>query len=133
MRRHALTSLSLICAWLLRFPGCAAAACVPDISWELNPGDGAFYGPKIDVSVRDALRRHHQCATVQLDFQLVRKRACASRGLGSRLLHRLLQPDRFDLSYTAPGGESKRPVMIHRAVLGSVERMLAIFTEVGVC
>lgn len=107
-----------------------------EISWELNPGDGAFYGPKIDVSVRDALRRHHQCATVQLDFQLVRMhsgtRACP-HPLRLALAHALadpVQPDRFDLSYIAPGGENKRPVMIHRAVLGSVERMLAILTEV---
>ena len=86
-------------------------------AWSLNPGDGAFYGPKIDVQVFDALKRPHQCATVQLDF---------------------VQPMRFDLKYQAPssgeGGESgeslnERPVMIHRAVLGSVERMIAILTE----
>lgn len=98
-------------------------------AWSLNPGDGAFYGPKIDVQVFDALKRPHQCATVQLDF---------------------VQPMRFDLKYQAPasltaaaegaaaeeGGapEKKaelfeRPVMIHRAVLGSVERMIAILTE----
>jgi len=79
--------------------------------WEINPGDGAFYGPKIDITIQDALRRSHQCATIQLDFQL---------------------PERFDLSYV--GGddaqsETKRPVMIHRAILGSVERMIAILTE----
>merc|ERR1719198_1836482 len=98
-------------------------------AWSLNPGDGAFYGPKIDVQVFDALKRPHQCATVQLDF---------------------VQPVRFDLKYQAPtaakeegaadgGGGGKegekaaaqyeRPVLIHRAVLGSVERMFAILTE----
>lgn len=76
--------------------------------WEMNPGDGAFYGPKIDVTVRDALGREHQCATVQLDFQL---------------------PSRFGLKYTDAEGESRTPVLIHRAILGSLERMLAILIE----
>uniref|UniRef100_A0A7E4VXM1 threonine--tRNA ligase n=1 Tax=Panagrellus redivivus TaxID=6233 RepID=A0A7E4VXM1_PANRE len=76
--------------------------------WELNPGDGAFYGPKIDITIQDALRRNHQCATIQLDFQL---------------------PIRFDLNYFDEKNEKQRPVMIHRAVLGSVERMTAILTE----
>lgn len=81
--------------------------------WELNPADGAFYGPKIDIMISDALRRWHQCATIQLDFQL---------------------PDRFGLEYKTKETESEneayeRPVMIHRAILGSVERMTAILTE----
>ncbi|XP_038238376.1 threonine--tRNA ligase, mitochondrial isoform X3 [Dermochelys coriacea] len=77
--------------------------------WELSPGDGAFYGPKIDVQIKDALGRYHQCATIQLDFQM---------------------PVRFDLTYISKDGStSERPVMIHRAVLGSVERMLAILAE----
>ncbi|KAJ3324695.1 threonyl-tRNA synthetase [Blyttiomyces sp. JEL0837] len=86
--------------------------------WELNPGDGAFYGPKIDITISDALKRRHQCATIQLDFQL---------------------PERFKLNYVsdqvvedADGKRvpvHKRPVMIHRAVLGSLERMIAILTE----
>ncbi|KAK0404744.1 hypothetical protein QR680_017606 [Steinernema hermaphroditum] len=76
--------------------------------WELNPGDGAFYGPKIDITIQDALKRNHQCATIQLDFQL---------------------PIRFDLHYFDANNEKKRPVMIHRAVLGSLERMTAILTE----
>ncbi|EPB70597.1 hypothetical protein ANCCEY_10320 [Ancylostoma ceylanicum] len=76
--------------------------------WGLNEGDGAFYGPKIDITIQDALRRYHQCATIQLDFQL---------------------PQRFDLSYFDEKGEKQRPVMIHRAILGSVERMTAILTE----
>jgi len=76
--------------------------------WTLNPGDGAFYGPKIDIKIQDALKRFHQCATIQLDFQL---------------------PERFDLHYFDENKEKKRPVLIHRAVLGSVERMAAILTE----
>lgn len=78
------------------------------LPWKENPGDGAFYGPKIDITILDALKRAHQCATVQLDFQL---------------------PIRFNLSYVSESGEKKRPVIIHRAILGSVERMIAILTE----
>ncbi|KWU41505.1 tars protein [Rhodotorula sp. JG-1b] len=92
-------------------------------AWTVDPGDGAFYGPKIDITISDALRRKHQCATIQLDFQL---------------------PQRFDLTYrSAEGGADAaanvaagpgadklvRPVMIHRAILGSVERFTAILTE----
>jgi len=78
--------------------------------WTMNPGDGAFYGPKIDITISDALRRKHQCATIQLDFQL---------------------PERFNLNYMTPNPDlpTSRPVMIHRAILGSVERMIAILTE----
>uniref|UniRef100_A0A8C6PPP4 threonine--tRNA ligase n=1 Tax=Nothobranchius furzeri TaxID=105023 RepID=A0A8C6PPP4_NOTFU len=76
--------------------------------WELNPGDGAFYGPKIDILIKDAIGRQHQCATIQLDFQL---------------------PIRFDLQYLGRDGQKHRPVMIHRAVLGSLERMIAILAE----
>lgn len=77
--------------------------------WQINEGDGAFYGPKIDITVFDALKRKFQCATIQLDFQL---------------------PIRFDLSYSAEDeAKRERPVMIHRAILGSVERMLAILLE----
>lgn len=76
--------------------------------WEFNEGDGAFYGPKIDITVFDALRRKFQCATVQLDFQL---------------------PERFKLEYVDEQGNYARPVIVHRAILGSVERMFAILTE----
>ncbi|SGY46913.1 BQ5605_C001g00481 [Microbotryum silenes-dioicae] len=84
--------------------------------WTVDPGDGAFYGPKIDITIQDALKRKHQCATIQLDYQL---------------------PQRFDLQYRSAegGGEADkdkkmaRPVMIHRAILGSVERFVAILTE----
>ncbi|XP_077684348.1 threonine--tRNA ligase 1, cytoplasmic-like isoform X1 [Eretmochelys imbricata] len=77
--------------------------------WKLNPGDGAFYGPKIDIKIKDAIGRYHQCATIQLDFQL---------------------PIRFNLTYVGKDSDDKkRPVIIHRAVLGSVERMIAILAE----
>uniref|UniRef100_A0A8I3NYJ4 Threonine--tRNA ligase, mitochondrial n=2 Tax=Canis lupus familiaris TaxID=9615 RepID=A0A8I3NYJ4_CANLF len=76
--------------------------------WDLKPGDGAFYGPKIDVHLHDALGRPHQCGTIQLDFQL---------------------PLRFDLQYKGQAGVLERPVLIHRAVLGSVERMLGVLAE----
>ncbi|XP_067161515.1 threonine--tRNA ligase 2, cytoplasmic isoform X8 [Apteryx mantelli] len=78
--------------------------------WQLNPGDGAFYGPKIDIKIKDAIGRYHQCATIQLDFQL---------------------PIRFNLTYVGKDGgdDKKRPVIIHRAILGSVERMIAILAE----
>ncbi|XP_059157056.1 threonine--tRNA ligase 1, cytoplasmic-like isoform X1 [Physella acuta] len=76
--------------------------------WELNPGDGAFYGPKIDITINDALKRSHQCATIQLDFQL---------------------PERFNLTFTNDKQEKERPVIVHRAILGSVERMIAILCE----
>uniref|UniRef100_A0A914HFJ7 threonine--tRNA ligase n=1 Tax=Globodera rostochiensis TaxID=31243 RepID=A0A914HFJ7_GLORO len=79
-----------------------------ELKWELNPGDGAFYGPKIDIQIKDALGRYWQCATIQLDFQL---------------------PQRFDLTYFDENKERHRPVMIHRAILGSIERMVAILTE----
>ncbi|KAI7867143.1 hypothetical protein BDF14DRAFT_1727140 [Spinellus fusiger] len=81
-------------------------------TWELNPGDGAFYGPKIDIVISDALRRKHQCATIQLDFQL---------------------PERFDLEFRTENTKAEdnfaRPVIIHRAILGSVERMMGILIE----
>lgn len=80
------------------------------ISWDVDPGDGAFYGPKIDITISDALRRKHQCATIQLDFQL---------------------PERFKLEYRTDNKDEAmaRPVIIHRAILGSVERMMGIIIE----
>uniref|UniRef100_A0A8D1VF23 threonine--tRNA ligase n=1 Tax=Sus scrofa TaxID=9823 RepID=A0A8D1VF23_PIG len=77
--------------------------------WKMKPGDGAFYGPKIDIKIKDAIGRYHQCATIQLDFQL---------------------PIRFNLTYVSKEGDDKKnPVIIHRAILGSVERMIAILSE----
>lgn len=74
----------------------------------VNEGDGAFYGPKIDIQVADALGRYHQLGTIQLDFQL---------------------PERFDLKYTGQNGEFDRPVVIHRALLGSLERFFGVYLE----
>jgi len=76
--------------------------------YEINPGDGAFYGPKIDFHVTDALGRSWQCGTCQLDFQM---------------------PERFDLSYVGADDAAHRPVMIHRALLGSMERFAGILIE----
>jgi len=78
--------------------------------WKLNPGDGAFYGPKIDIHITDAMKRSHQCATIQLDFNL---------------------PERFNLNFVKDdaGGTNERPVMIHRAIYGSLERFMAILIE----
>jgi threonyl-tRNA synthetase len=78
------------------------------IEYQINPGDGAFYGPKIDFVVLDALKRGWQLATMQLDFFL---------------------PERFDLVYTSAAGTEERPVMIHRALLGSIERFMGILIE----
>ncbi|WP_027183962.1 threonine--tRNA ligase [Desulfovibrio inopinatus] len=78
------------------------------LPYEINAGDGAFYGPKIDIKLRDALDRKWQCATVQCDFTL---------------------PERFDLHYIGQDGERHRPVMLHRVILGSVERFLGILIE----
>ncbi|GAM83274.1 hypothetical protein ANO11243_012600 [Dothideomycetidae sp. 11243] len=96
-------------------------------SWELNPGDGAFYGPKIDITISDALKREFQCATIQLDFQLPQqfnleyRNAAAPKG----------PKDAMDNSHyrreLTPG--CARPVMIHRAIYGSFERFIAILTE----
>ncbi len=73
-----------------------------------NPGDGAFYGPKIDFHLQDAIGRTWQCGTIQLDFQM---------------------PERFEITYTGPDGEKHRPVMIHTVAFGSVERFIGILTE----
>lgn len=76
--------------------------------FEINEGDGAFYGPKIDIKLRDCLDRRWQCATIQCDFTL---------------------PERFDLTYVASDGERKRPVMVHRVILGSIERFIGVLIE----
>ena len=79
-----------------------------EIPYQINAGDGAFYGPKIDIKLKDALSRQWQCATVQLDYAL---------------------PKRFDITYRAASGEDVQPVMIHRVLLGSLERFLATLIE----
>ena len=76
--------------------------------YEVNEGDGAFYGPKLDFHLKDCLGRTWQCGTIQLDFQL---------------------PERFELEYTGSDGEKHRPIMIHRVVFGSIERFIGIITE----
>ena len=76
--------------------------------YKINPGDGAFYGPKIDFHIRDAINRTWQCGTVQLDMAL---------------------PEKFELEYTAADGSRQRPVMLHRAIFGSVERFFGILIE----
>jgi threonyl-tRNA synthetase len=78
------------------------------LDYFIAEGEAAFYGPKIDIMVRDALGREHQCATEQLDF---------------------VQPSRFELKYTDQNGMEKTPVMIHKALLGSIERFLAVYIE----
>ncbi|MBV5340394.1 MAG: threonine--tRNA ligase [Deltaproteobacteria bacterium] len=77
-------------------------------AYEINEGDGAFYGPKIDIKLRDCLDRRWQCATIQCDFTL---------------------PERFDLTYVAADGERKRPIMLHRVILGSIERFIGVLIE----
>jgi threonyl-tRNA synthetase len=76
--------------------------------YDINEGDGAFYGPKIDFKLKDALKRKWQCATIQCDFTL---------------------PERFDLSYIGPDGEKHRPVMLHRVILGAIERFMGVLIE----
>lgn len=76
--------------------------------YKVNPGDGAFYGPKLDFKIKDAIGRTWQCGTIQLDFNL---------------------PERFDINYIGEDGEKHRPVMIHRVVYGSIERFIGILIE----
>ena len=76
--------------------------------YKLNPGDGAFYGPKLDFKIRDSMNRIWQCGTIQLDMNL---------------------PERFDLTYVAEDGSKVRPVMLHRAIYGSLERFIGILIE----
>jgi len=78
------------------------------IKYQLNPGDGAFYGPKIDFHIQDVIKRSWQCGTIQLDFSM---------------------PERFGIEYAAADGTKQRPVMIHRALLGSIERFIGILLE----
>lgn len=86
-----------------------AKACINSgHEFKINPGDGAFYGPKLDFKLRDSIGRIWQCGTIQLDMNL---------------------PERFDLSYIDKDGSKKRPIMLHRALLGSIERFLGILIE----
>jgi threonyl-tRNA synthetase len=78
------------------------------VPFRLNPGDGAFYGPKIDFHLEDCIGRTWQCGTIQLDFQM---------------------PEKFDMTYIGPDGNEHRPVMLHRTILGSLERFMGILIE----
>ena len=94
--------------WQVAEQGLADALRANGLAFDLNPGDGTFYGPKIDVDILDALARRWQIATIQIDFQ---------------------QPERFGLEYIDSDGQPKRPVMVHRAIFGSFERFIGILTE----
>ena len=94
--------------WEKATDGLRQALAAVGRDYTLNPGDGAFYGPKIDFHLKDVLGRTWQCGTIQLDFQM---------------------PEKFDMSYIGEDGEKHRPVMVHRTVFGSMERFIGILTE----
>ena len=95
-------------AWELATNALIKAVERANLSYTINAGDGAFYGPKIDVKVTDAIGREWQLSTIQCDFTL---------------------PERFELEYVGQDGERHRPVMVHRAILGSLERFIGVLTE----
>lgn len=95
-------------AWDLATNALIQACNHAGIAYEINEGDGAFYGPKIDVRLLDCIGREWQCSTIQVDFTL---------------------PERFDLTYVGQDGERHRPVMVHRAIMGSVERFIGVLIE----
>lgn len=94
--------------WTLATSALEAALKSRNLSFHLDPGGGAFYGPKIDIKIKDALGRSWQCSTVQVDFN---------------------NPERFELSYIGEDGKAHRPIMIHRALMGSIERFFGILIE----
>lgn len=85
-----------------------SVAKASELNYKVETGEAAFYGPKIDIYISDALGRRWQCATVQLDF---------------------VQPERFELEYAAEDGTKQRPAMVHKAILGSIERFLSVYIE----
>jgi threonyl-tRNA synthetase len=95
-------------AWELATEALRGALDDSGLPYEINEGDGAFYGPKIDIKLKDALDRKWQCATIQCDFTL---------------------PERFDLTYVGSDGEKHRPVMVHRVILGAIERFVGVLIE----
>lgn len=95
-------------AWEAATVGLKSALDETGLAYDINEGDGAFYGPKIDIKIKDAIGRTWQCGTIQLDMNL---------------------PERFDLSYIDSDGQEKRPVMIHRVIYGSLERFFGILIE----
>jgi threonyl-tRNA synthetase len=94
--------------WDLATHALVGALATWGMPYGICEGEGAFYGPKIDIKIKDALQRRWQCATIQCDFTL---------------------PERFDLTYIGPDGERHRPVMLHRVILGSLERFLGVLIE----
>ena len=94
--------------WALATSSLEAALKGRNISFHLDPGGGAFYGPKIDIKIKDALGRSWQCSTIQVDFN---------------------NPERFELSYIGEDGKAHQPIMIHRALMGSIERFFGILIE----
>ncbi|MDI6729313.1 MAG: threonine--tRNA ligase, partial [Thermodesulfovibrionales bacterium] len=78
------------------------------LSYQIDPGEGVFYGPKIDIKIKDSLNRSWQCSTIQVDFN---------------------NPERFDVTYRGSDGKEHRPIMIHRALMGSLERFFGILIE----
>ncbi len=95
-------------AWELATNALIAAVTKEGKEYQINEGDGAFYGPKIDIKVMDAIGREWQLSTIQVDFSL---------------------PERFNLEYVGADGQRHRPVMVHRAILGSLERFIGVLTE----
>ena len=95
-------------AWELATNALIEAVRKEGLPYSINEGDGAFYGPKIDVKLLDCIGREWQCSTIQVDFTL---------------------PERFNLTYVGQDGERHRPVMVHRAVMGSVERFIGVLIE----
>ncbi|MDO9263566.1 MAG: threonine--tRNA ligase, partial [Desulfosalsimonadaceae bacterium] len=94
--------------WAAATNGLTSALKAYGADFKINEGDGAFYGPKIDIHIKDAIGRTWQCGTIQLDMSL---------------------PERFDLSYVGADNDKHRPVMIHRVIYGSIERFLGILVE----
>jgi threonyl-tRNA synthetase len=101
-------SIGTDAAWETATDGLRSGLETYGADYKINEGDGAFYGPKIDVHIKDALARTWQCGTIQLDMSL---------------------PDRFDLGYIGSDNEKHRPVMVHRTILGSIERFMGILIE----
>ncbi|MBH0187875.1 MAG: hypothetical protein HP493_03195 [Nitrospira sp.] len=94
--------------WTLATSALEAAIKSRNIAYRMDPGGGAFYGPKIDIKIKDALGRSWQCSTIQVDFN---------------------NPERFELSYIGEDGKAHQPIMIHRALMGSIERFFGILIE----
>jgi threonyl-tRNA synthetase len=94
--------------WKVATEALEAALKEKGLAYEEDPGEGVFYGPKIDIKVKDSLGRAWQCSTIQVDFNL---------------------PERFDVSYRGPDGKDHRPIMIHRALMGSLERFFGVLVE----